>query len=461
MSMDVSVARNSNDVLPTTQKDLEFIGNIVQCFHHRRYSQASNLISERLETGNWTELARLLRKLPFRPLKSHYGRQLWRYRKQSVAVKGVAPLSPGKLRNGLLAILGLEGAIGMDIDLLKVFGMRFRVRNITELRRKAARKARRVLKEQINKGNTFFIDTGNMRPLGALVPMIKRIRAKEFLAMGDKPHMNTAVRTYYGFAHLTGSLTVEDRNELSRLCGGSPDFTGERISSKNHQFKNCSQGLEDLLTAYIKATMARPQTQVKGIRELGIVGDSRGLGALHTVLMMESRYRGSVDLMSPVRYESIWALGEIGHPSSVEHLKRFVGNFTFDQRVMNALACIEHPDALEILIHRAFNEPSVRVKRGTKGRTSEMDLCTRSKAIHHMSRFRSERAVTSLVDLLEDSDVGDLALRALRNMGDLGTRAIGENEVSVQQAEELESRRGVKWRKKHKWFFDPNSKEIQ
>jgi hypothetical protein len=144
----------------------------------------------------------------------------------------------------------------------------------------------------------------------------------------------------------------------------------------------------------------------------------------------------------------------------VEHLKRFVGNFTFDQGVMRALACIKHPDALEILLFRAFNEPPVRIKRGKKGRTSEMDLRTRSKAIQHLSRFRSEQAVTALVDLLEDCEVGDLALSALRIMGDLGARAISENEVSVQQAEELESRRGVRWIKKHKWFFDPDPKDI-
>lgn len=460
MSTDVSVVRNSNDIIPTTQKDLEFIEEIVQCFHHRKYSQASNLISERLETGNWTELALLLKKLPFRQLKSHYGHHLWRYRKHSVEVKGVAPLSSGKLRDGVLAILGLEGATGMDVDLLKVFGRRFRVRDITELKRRAARKARRELREQISRGNTFFIDTSNMHPLGALVPMVKRIRAEEFLAMGDRPHMNTAVRTYYGFAHLTGCLTVEDRNELSRLCGGLPNFTGERISSKYHQFKNCSQGLEDLLTAYIKTTMAKPQTQVKGIREIGVAGDSRGLGALHTALKMESQYKGSVDLMNSVRYETIKALGEIGHPSSVEHLQRFVGKFTFDQRVMSALACIKHPNALEILIHRAFNEPPDRIKRGKKGRTSEMDLCTRAEAIHHMDRFQSERAVEALVDLLEDSDVGDLALSVLRNMGDLGARVIDENEISVQQAEELESKRGARWRKKHKWFFNPDLKDV-
>ncbi|MCK4568434.1 MAG: HEAT repeat domain-containing protein, partial [Candidatus Thorarchaeota archaeon] len=88
-----------------------------------------------------------------------------------------------------------------------------------------------------------------------------------------------------------------------------------------------------------------------------------------------------------------------------------------------------------------INEPPVRIKRGTKGRTSERDLCSRAEAISHMGRFREARSVSVLVDLLQDERVGDSALKALRKMGDLGHQAMRENEDSVRQAEELGSSR--------------------
>ncbi|MHA1137062.1 MAG: HEAT repeat domain-containing protein [Candidatus Thorarchaeota archaeon] len=385
----------SKDVV-ATQAEAEFMDDIARAFDLRKYQKACALVEASLEDHSWSEVVSLLKRIPFRLIERRYYRKReippWMLLRYSVTAVDV-----GKMRDGLLSILGLERVIGIDVDLLKTFG-RFRVRNLKELRRKVARKARRVLREQISRDNTFFLDTRQMRPLRALVPRIKRSRGEEFMALGEKPSISRAVRTYYGFAHLTGSLTDEDRAELGKLCEKSPEFSGEKPSYKRHQFKNCSEELGELLVAYLKATNARPQTQVKGVRSLGVTADSRGLGALHAALRMASKYRGSVDLMNPVKYEIIWALGEIGHPSSVEHLRPFVGDFTFDQMVMHSLAHIDHPKALEILIDRAYNEPPLRIKRG-KGRTSEKDLCTQSKVIGYIRKFRNEQAITALEDL--------------------------------------------------------------
>ncbi len=422
-----------------TQTEADFMNSVAQSFDSRRHHEASVLIDGALETHSWSEVVSLLRRIPLRLVERR------RYHKEPIppwlpVTRSVTTVDVGKMRDGLLSVLGLENVTGIDVDLLRTFH-RFRVRNLRELRRKAVRKANRVLKEQVSRDNTFFLDTSRMRPLGALSPRIRRARAEEFMSLGNRPSISRAVRTYYGFSIVTGSLTDEDRTELERLCEGSPDFSGERPSYKCHQFKNCSEELDDFLVAYLKATNARPQTQVKGVHELGLAADSRGLGALHTALRMRSKFRGLVDLMNPVKYEAIWALGEVGHPSSVEHLKPLLGNFTFDQRVMHSMARINHPDVLEALIDRVINEPPVRIKRGTKGRTSERDLCSRAEAISHMGRFREARSVSVLVDLLQDERVGDSALKALRKMGDLGHQAMRENEDSVRQAEELGSSR--------------------
>lgn len=416
-----------SEVTTETQNDLEIIDGIARSFDLRRFQQANNMIDRTLEEYSWSEIVTLLQKVPVLKADEVHWSRWGLYSRPRVL-----PVRVGKIRDGLLSLFGLDCVSGIDVDLLKEF-RRFKVGELEELRTKVSYKVMKLLTSQIGKGNTFFLDTEKMRgtPYESLVPKIEYQRAQEFIALEDRPTHSDVVRTYYGYSYLTDSLTNEDKEALRQLCDPI-ELTGKRPSYQRSIFSNCSRGLVDLLLNSLRLTFARPQTQVKGAEVLGEIADSRALGPIHASLKKKTlNLIWYADPLNRVKYAAIWALGEIGHPSSVEHLRKFVGDFTFDRNALWAISRICHPDALDILLERAFNEPPRRVTCGMfPGRnTSEKDLLERSRAVELLWRFRDLRTVKELARLMQDQDrsVCGGALHALVRTGQVGHQAVRDN----------------------------------
>jgi hypothetical protein len=420
--------------LDITEERRDIANELAHLIHLRRYSQLCNLVEKQIESCGWKETTSLLRGIPVRTVDNYYDLS---WRKHHYGSE-VFPVRAGKIRDGLLHILGLDCVPGIDVDLIKIFG-RFRVKSLEELREKVSTRAMRLLTVQINRSTTFFLDTGQMRgsSFESLIPQVKKQRAQEFTDLGNKPSYSRAVKTYYGFSYLTSSLTEEDTVALAQLSEDSLEFTGKRPSYQRSMFSHCSEELTDLLLNYLRLTFSQPQTQVKGAEALGLSGDSRALVALHASLKKETPdLLWYADPLNRVKYATIWALGEIGHPSSLEHLRPFVGNFTFDRNALRAISWISHPDAVDVLLERAFNEPPRRVTCGTFPgmNTSEKDLCSCADAVGYLWRFRDKRTVEPLIELLKDRGVSDSALHSLILMGNLGLQSVRENLDLVRKA---------------------------
>ncbi|TET11357.1 MAG: hypothetical protein E3J86_03120, partial [Candidatus Thorarchaeota archaeon] len=409
------------------QTDLEFIDGIARSLDLRRFQQTNNMIDGALEEYSWSEMAFLLQGVPVLKADEVYWSRWKLYSRP-----GVLPVRVGKIRDGLLSLFGLDCVNGIDVDLLKEF-RRFKAGDLEELRTKVSDKVMRLLNSQIGGGNTFFLDTNQMRgtPYESLVPIIEDHRAQEFIALEDRPTPRDVMRTYYGYTCLTNSLTNEDRVVLRQLRDPI-ELTGKRPSYQRSMFPDCSKGLIHLLLNNLRLTFARPQTQVRGAEALGEIADSRALGPLHASLKKKTpNLFWYADPLNRVKYAAIWALGEIGHPSSLVHLRPFVGDFTFDRNALWAISNISHPVALEVLLERAFNEPPKRITCGTfPGRnTSEKDLLSRSYAVDLLWRFQGVRTVKELIRLMQDQyrSVSGGALHALVRTGQVSHQAIRDN----------------------------------
>ena len=413
------------------QTDLEFIDGIARSIDLRRFQQTNNMIDSALEEYSWSEMTSLLQGVPVLKADEVYWSRWKLYSRP-----GALPVRVGKIRDGLLSLFGLDCVSGIDVNLLEEFG-RFKAGDLVELRTKVSKKVMRQLTSQIGRGNTFFLDTGQMRgtPYESLVSKIEDQRAQEFMTLEDRPTHSNLAMTYYGYSYLTDSLTDEDKVALRQLCDPI-DPTGKRPSYQRSIFSNCSKGLTDLLLNNLRLAFAGPQTQVRGAEALGGTADSRALGPLHASLTKKTPdLLWYADPLNRVKYATIWALGEIGHPSSLEHLRPFVGDFTFDRNALYAISNICHPDALDVLLERAFNEPPRRVTCGVfPGRnTSEKELLERYRAVDLLWRFRGERTVRELIRLMKDPRVSEEALQALVRTGQVGHQAVRDNYGLVKE----------------------------
>ena len=398
-----------------TSERREITNEIALAFQLRRYEQACQQVDTLLQKQGWGKTIALLREILVG--EDQYS-GLWYWKQDNLL-----PLKEGKFRDGLLNILGLEHIPGIDVDLLKTFG-RFRANSLQELREKANSKATSILRSQIKKRNTYFIDTAQLEGTAfeSLIPEIKKQRAQEFLALGDTPSMSMAAATYYGYAHLTDSLTAEDTIELGKITSLPLELSGKRISYQRSIFAHCSENLTDILLACFRLTFARPQTQKKGADVLAEIADFRSLGALHHVLKQKSERGWYADPLNSVKYRVIWALREIGHPSSLPILKTLVRDMTFDHYVMRAIARNSHPDAVEILLDRAYHRPVPYVRNG---------LVSQYEAAGMLWKPQDDRVIVPLVELLQNKNVREEAVHSLLRLGSSGYRAIKEHFATV------------------------------
>lgn len=279
--------------------------------HHRNYLKLCRLVRTLVEDHGWKETISLIDAIP---VWSEETTHRWAHVDKPSKI-GVIPVRRGKIRDGLLRVLGLDGVTGIDVDLLKTFG-RIRANGFQSLREKAVSVAFNHLKRQIQRGTTFYLDTERMlcTPLEKNIPSILEHRRKELLALGDRSTPSKIAGTYYGFLSYTGTLTPAEVKVVKGL-ENTPIQTRGRPSYRRTMFRNCSDDLADLLLNSLRGAIAVPQSLNRAAVALGIRGDLRAIGPLEIGLERahhSSRASGALIAWSKLS----WALREIGHPRS-------------------------------------------------------------------------------------------------------------------------------------------------
>lgn len=280
--------------------------------HRRDYLKLCRVVRTLVEDYGWKETVSLIEKIPvWSEIKTHK----WAYVIKPKEI-GVIPVRRGKIRDGLLRVLGLEGVVGIDADVLKMF-KRIKTNEFQNLREKAVAVAFKHLKRQIKKSTTFHLDIERMldTPLQKLVPSILEQRRKEFIALGDSSTPSKIAGTYYGFVSNTSTLTRAELKVVKGLENTPIRVTKWRPSYRRTMYRNCSDDLADLLLNSLRAALAVPKALDRAALALGVRGDLRAVSSLEIGLERAHqswRVPGALQTWSRLS----WALREIGHPVS-------------------------------------------------------------------------------------------------------------------------------------------------
>ncbi len=367
--------------------------DLARLIYLRRHAELCKVVDELLAELGWQEVITLFCRVAQRKDMGHL----------QLTYHDVYYIPPGLLRDALLSILDMP--VDIDGDLLRMFG-RFKAHSLSELRGKVMRKAPKVLRTQIENGNTYFIRGEALRktPLEQLIPLIDDQRREEVLALDTRPTHDDILRTYYGYALVTGQITPEEQGILDDLLNGQLKTRTKCPSFLPSTFHQCSEHLGRLLLNCMRLVVARPQTQARAAVELGNLADSRSLPVLHDQL------KKSED--NPVIWRVMCALSAIGHSSSFDHLRPFVKHHELGSHVLTALAGVNHPDAVNVLLEY----------------TNSKDHRRRNAARDSLWATHDIRAAEALINLMERGDCsGNLRLKDLARVGKAALPIVMEN----------------------------------
>lgn len=247
----------------------------------RDYVALEKTVEKFLETRSWEELLGKLREIQDA---------------SQLADGWTFPLTPGKMRDGLIELLSLHDMTGLDTDFLETF-RHLEGKNLEEIRDTAREYSITLLREQIRRGNTFFIDADAMieTDLTILVPGIIESRTKEIKGLESKPPLSDIYSTYYGFAILTSgglstdvggipTATKEQLNGVMQQLGSVQSVSAKQLKFSYLSFGNCSDHLKTVLWNLLKMCIGGIKSQKTGIEVLGTLGDSRALDLMHAKL---------------------------------------------------------------------------------------------------------------------------------------------------------------------------------
>jgi len=263
-------------------------------------------------------------------------------------------LREGILRDGMINLLTLEGFESLDVDLLNSFSGLLG-NDLESLRESAKEIALELLKEQVKRGNTFFMDVELWKEsdFAFHVPGIISSRTREIERLGPNPHLHEVYSTYYGFSMLTTDVNVEEAGvpatvgeELLRILqevGGVRELSGKQLKFSTFAFRKCSPHQTALLWNLLRLSIGGIKYKFRALKTLGDLGDSRVIDSLHS--FVEPRkglsYRSREDSLVEGCLE---CLGRIGNPLSFDYMKNF-GN----GRANVALGGVREPRVLQDL----------------------------------------------------------------------------------------------------------------
>ena len=279
------------------------ISTLGQYLEMRNYPAFENTIEKALKEHSWEELLGMLREVQDA---------------KRLAIGWNIPLAPGKMREGMIHILRIQDMIYLDIDFLDAF-KHLQGSNLEEIRKGVREYCISLLREQIRRGNTFFIDAEVLKEtaLTVLVPGILEARIEEIENLETNPPLSDVYSTYYGFSILTsGGLSADlggippatkaQLTEAMQQVGNVENISAKQLKFSYLSFGNCSDNLKTLLWNLLKMCIGGIKSQKAGIDILGNLGDTRALDLMH--LRLENVNDGRV---KETLFDSISRIGSV------------------------------------------------------------------------------------------------------------------------------------------------------
>ncbi len=211
----------------------------------------------------------------------------------------------------------------------------------------------RLLRSQIERMNTFFLDVDSLLSWSAavLVPEVIHVRQTEVLnACRNRIDSKTLATTYYGFSFLTANvrkpLPTDDFLAFLRALGvqtpGRQCFPDSALDYDRTDFSNTSAETGELLRAILRLTDTNSAIRVQGADQLGKMGDPRAVVYLS---------RAVRDDYAWVRTAAVRALGQIASRDTVQPLAESLIDFdtTVQEAAMRSLVSVG-PSAVPTLI---------------------------------------------------------------------------------------------------------------
>jgi len=309
----------------------------------RKYKELTTLIEDILENEGWSEFISQVRRISIK----------------SEAVPGwEIPLRTGIIRDAFTSILDLQLVKGLDGDFLRIFeGLN--AGTLQELRAQAMDCSITVLREQVRKGNTFFLVTEPLAdtPYSVLIPDVLQIRSRQINTLEEKPAFSELYSTYYGFTILTSggvsrdqsgatSESIREIEILARQLGSDKKVTRRQIKHSPSVFGRVSEHTRNLLWNLLSLCIGGIHNQKSAAKTLGQLGDSRATEIMHLKLDRTED--------DGIAAEVIRGLGNIGDPNSFSCIRDLYGSrsYGYNRRMKaarSAIGGIRHPAVLELL----------------------------------------------------------------------------------------------------------------
>ncbi|MFW9799021.1 MAG: hypothetical protein ACFFD9_01155 [Candidatus Thorarchaeota archaeon] len=327
----------------------------------RRYDELDTVVDETIREDGWSEVVSELRRIPTpttqdvskldrlitsprsgyqkssQPPPPYYiteqvlALRHWLFSSEDIGW-GVRR---GTLRDGIVHILGLQTAQGIELDNLERFEG-IQASSLDELRQGIIPVALDVLRSQTAEPRTFFLDVDAMSisPFAPTVPYIVEARKREIQDLSDESEAGEVLRTYYGFRILTdGSMhntsapgfadsSLKALDDLVQVWSGNTRLMQKKFEAWRRSSwaikRETWNGFDDLTKVLLEAivfvsTGSRKWGIPEGLSAIGALGDSRALPTLHRLLEL-------IPARSDRLHMVLEAIGKIGHPSSFDHI---------------------------------------------------------------------------------------------------------------------------------------------
>lgn len=315
-------------------------------------------------------------------------------------------LREGILREGMINLLRFEDIPFLDVDFLDAFSD-LEAKNLADLRYQARTHSFELLREQISRGNTFFMDVESMKKdeFLPIIPEIIHARTKEIQQLSPKPDLYEVYSTYYGFQVLITGVNFQQTGipvDIQESLLGILSDVGEVESLERKQlkfsplaFRNCTPHLAILLWNMLRFANGGWKAKSTALKVLGELGDSRALDMIHTYIDYQSasqrRVRGSLFID-----ECNLCLGRIGNPRSFEYLRSMR---TDSERI--ALGGLRHPSVEKLfqnILHISYRRSTMLTLIQALGKTR-----SRNWLSFYMSKKQREKA-PSVLQALEHAE---------------------------------------------------------
>ncbi len=317
--------RNANEHAPelvgtyVTERVIEYLPTLID---HRNYHLLEEHLEWLIQTQGWKETLMTLRecaKIP--PEMDEMAKFV--FRQHAIGLPGM----DGKTRDALFHVLGLAPLVGLDFNPLKEL-IRVKGESLSVIREKALNLTMKRMKMQIEKQNTFFLDTEKLKetPFNGLVQTIIDARETEIHNLIAEPTLRDVFSTYHGFdtfvrysTHEWGNTVTEGRTAFKRLVkslGKSITWKGKGkiLPIRNTIWTNVSPEMHRLLLSLLKVSLGREAE--RAAIELTYSGESRVVNLLRH---MYNRGRLGRALRSDVAN----AMREIGEVCERDHNNDF------------------------------------------------------------------------------------------------------------------------------------------